>query len=47
MTKKIDFETSEIGTDVDLNFFSWKSGIFHSIEVLFDAGVDEKFLNII
>ena len=28
-------------------FFLWKSAIFHSIKLPFDAEVDEKFLNVI
>ena len=29
------------------NYFLWKSAIFHSIKLPFDAEVDEKFLNVI
>ena len=33
-------------TYVDLpNFFLWKSAIYHSIKLPFDAEGDEKFLN--
>jgi hypothetical protein len=38
---------SYIFHDLEHRFILWKSTIFHSIKLPFDAKVDEKFLNVI
>ena len=42
------FSIAWFRVDVDLtNFFLWKSAIYHSIKLPFDAEVAEKILNFI